>query len=159
MLAASGLLLGCSNDDSNNTVNPAGIYKMTAFNSSVPTDLNEDGTASTNQMSESTCFTDNTFVINSDNTFTATQKGVEIGFDGTNETIECYTDPSISGTWDLNGTVITFSYTEDGVPTVQDYVVSNTTLIMTMDDGEVVGTSGGNPVYLTSNLEVIYTKQ
>ena len=54
------------------TSSVVGTYLLTAFNTSIPTDLNGDGTASTNQMSETSCFNNSLFVLNSNNTFTAT---------------------------------------------------------------------------------------
>ena len=51
---------------------------MTAFNSSIPTDLNGDGSASTNQMNETNCFNGSFITLNSNNTFVADSKGIDI---------------------------------------------------------------------------------
>lgn len=136
-----------------------GTYLMTAFNVSVPQDLNGDGTASTNQMNETTCFNNNTLVLNANNTFTATSKGLEIDGIGSTAVLTCFTDPSFSGTWSQSGSNVTFTYMDGGQSYSDTYVLNGTTLTYTLTDGEVVGTAGGNPVYLTANIAVVYTKQ
>ena len=48
----------CSSDDNNDNNNSGGIagtYNLTEFNTSAPTDFNEDGVESTNQMQEAKC--------------------------------------------------------------------------------------------------------
>ncbi len=138
----------------------AGTYLMTAFNSSVPTDLNNDGTRSTNQMNETNCFNGNTMILNSDNTFTATSKGIDIETNGTNETITCFVDPNITGTWSLSGNQLTLTYTEAGEQFTDVYTVSGSTLTLNITDGEIVGTtSGGDPVYLDAEIDIVFTKQ
>ncbi len=62
---------GGGNNGGGNTTTVVGSYKLTAFNSSVPTDLNNDGTSSTNQLSETSCFNNTFIIINSNNTFNA----------------------------------------------------------------------------------------
>ena len=144
----------------NSFSNIVGIYAMTAFNTSVPTDLNNDGTASTNQMSETPCFNGNTLAIFANNTFTATSKGLDINMTETTSTIECYTYPDITGTWAIVGNVLTLTYTDGGFPYTEAFVFSgNNTLTYTEEQGEVVGmTSANEPVYLTSKIDIVYKK-
>lgn len=136
-----------------------GTYVMTAFNTSVPTDLNGDGTASTNQMNETTCFDNNILSLNTNNAFTTTSKGLDIEIVGTNSVLTCFTDPSINGTWTQFGTNIIFTYVDSGITVSDTFVLNGNTLTYTLNGGEIVGLSGGNPVYLTSNISVVYTKQ
>lgn len=137
-----------------------GTYLMTAFNISEPQDLNGDGTTSINQMNETSCFNNNTLIINSDNTFSSTSKGLDINIDGPVAILECYTDPTITGTWSQNGNNVTFTYVDGGQTYTDIFVLTGNTLTMTIPDGEVVGSaSGGEPVYLTADISVIYTKQ
>lgn len=137
-----------------------GTYLMTAFNSSVPTDLNNDGTRSTNQMNETNCFNGNTMVLNSDNTFTSTSKGIDIETNGTNEIITCFVDPNITGTWSLSGNQLTLTYTQSGQQFTDIFMVSGSRLTLSITDGEIVGTtSGGAPVYLNADIDIIFTKQ
>lgn len=137
----------------------AGTYLLTAFNTSVPTDLNGDGTASINQMSETTCFNNSTFILNSNNTFIATGGGIDIDLSVTPNVLTCFTDPSTNGTWTLNGNQLTTSYMEGGVSYTDIFTVVGNTLIITEQNGEVVGMANGNPVFLTSDITAIYSKQ
>lgn len=148
--------------EDNTTIIPTptivGTYKLTAFNTSIPTDLNGDGTATTNQLSETTCL-DNSFVtLNANNTFTADSKGIDIDI---NNNITCFTDPDFTGTWVLTGNILSLTY-NDGVDVITDnYTVSGNTFSSTLTDGQVVGVEqvSGEPVYLTCDITIIFTKQ
>lgn len=138
----------------------AGTYLMTAFNSSVPVDIDFNGSSSANLMSETDCLDNNFLVLNLNNTFSATSNGIDIIFDGVNDTIECFNDPNITGTWSLNGSALTLTYTFDNDVYSDVYNVSGNSLTHTISNGEVVGTtSTGEPVYITANISIIYTKQ
>lgn len=142
-----------------NLINPAsvaGTYRMTAFNTGIPTDLNNDGISSTNQMLETTCFNGNIIVINPDGTFTATSKGVEIS---PSTSITCYSDPDYSGTWTLNATVLKLTYVDAGVIVENLFSVSGNTLLYSVPQGQIVGTTATDvPIYLTTSFNIIYTK-
>lgn len=148
-----------NNNGGGNTTTVVGSYKLTAFNSSVPTDLNNDGTSSTNQISETNCFDNMFLIINSNNTFNADAKGIDIDF--TNNITECYTDPDYNGTWVLNSNVLTLTYVDGGITYNDNFIVAGAgnSLSYSVSDGEVVGMESGQPVYLTSNIQFIYTKQ
>ncbi len=146
-----------------------GTYKLTAFNTSVPTDLNNDGTPSVNQMSETACMNDMFLTLNANNTFVSDSKGTEIELEidvATGEmveTISCFTDPDVTGTWILTGNVLSMTYTdsETGQVMTDNFTVVGNTLVYTINDGAVVGTevTTGAPVYLTCDISLIYTKQ
>ena len=142
-----------------NIINPAsvaGTYRMTAFNTGIPTDLNHDGTTTTNQMLETPCFNNNILTINPDATFTATSKGVDVS---ASATLECFIDPDITGTWMLNGTVLTLIYMEAGVQATEVFSVSGNTLINSVPLGEIVSTTSTNAaVFLNSSYNIIYTR-
>ena len=142
-----------------NVINPdsvAGTYRMTAFNTGIPTDLNNDGTTSTNQMLETSCFNNNILTINPDGTFKATSKGVEVS---AGATLECYTDPDITGIWGLSGTVLTLVYLEAGVRNTELFSVSANSLTYSVPLGEIVSTTSTNvAVYLNSSYNIIYTR-
>ncbi|MES2863608.1 MAG: lipocalin family protein [Bacteroidota bacterium] len=154
-------LLNTANNPSSGGGTPSttvvGTYKLTAFNTSVSTDLNNDGTSSTNQLSETTCFNNSFLTLNANNTFSADSKGVEIDL-GTN-TLDCFTDPVTIGTWAVSGSTLTTTYVDSGTTYTETYTISGNTLTYSLNGGEIVGTAGGNPVYLTSNIQIIYTKQ
>ena len=142
-----------------NVINPdsvAGTYRMTAFNTGIPTDLNHDGTTSTNQMLETSCFNNNFITINPNGTFTATSKGVDVS---ASATLECYTDPNIAGTWVLNGTVLTLSYVEASVQISEMFSVSGNSLTYSVALGEIVSTTSTNAaVFLNSSYNIVYTR-
>ncbi len=136
-----------------------GTYYMTAFNSSIPTDLNEDGSASTNQMNETNCFNGSFITLNSNNTFVANSKGIDINTTGATSIIECFDEGNFTGTWALSGNQLSITYLDGGVEYTDVATLSGNTIVSTVQNGEVVGnTSGGEPIYLTSNLQIIFTK-
>ena len=137
-----------------------GIYLLTAFNTSIPTDLNSDGTASTNQLSETNCYNNMLLTLNSNNTFVANSKGIDIVSNGTTETMSCFTDPDDTGTWSLVGNTLTLT-TAATPPVVETYTVSGNTISATANNGQVVGydTVTHSPAYLTCNITIVYTKQ
>ncbi len=136
-----------------------GTYKMTAFNTSVPTDLNNDGISSTNQMNETICFDNTLLVLNSNNTFTANTKGVDINTTTIPNTMTCLFEPDTVGTYTVTGNVLTTTYIENGVTYHDTVTISGNTIVSTTNNGSIVGLSGGNPVYLTATITIIYTKQ
>ncbi len=145
-----------------NLVNPTsivGAYRMTAFNTGIPTDLNNDGTSSINQMSETTCFNNSILTLNADYTFDATQNGLDISTTATTSTMECYSDPLLSGIWALNGTILTLTYDDAGTAVVETFLVASNTLTYSVPLGEIVGTTSTNePVFLTSSINIVYTR-
>lgn len=147
------------NDLLGNIINPSsvsGTYRMTAFNTGIPTDLNHDGTASTNQMLETSCFNESIIVLNPDGTFRATSKGVDIS---NSSSIECFSDPDYTGTWTLNATVLKLTYTDAGVVVDELFSVSSNTLTYSVPQGQIVGTTASNvPVYLSTSYNIIYTR-
>ena len=147
------------NDLLGNSINPSsvsGTYRMIAFNTGIPTDLNHDGSATTNQMLETSCFNGSTIVLNPDGTFRASFKGVYIG---NTSSIECFSDPDYTGTWTLNATVLKLTYTEAGVVVDELFSVTSNTLTYSVPQGEIVGTTANNvPVFLSTSYNIVYTK-
>jgi hypothetical protein len=133
-----------------------GVYRLTAFNTSVPTDLNGDGTSVTNQMNEVPCFNNMLLTVNANNTYVANQRGVDI--DLTGNSYECYTDPDDVGTWVLNGNQITFTSSDTSVDPYT-FTVSGNTLSATIPNGTVLDSTAGTIVEVTCDITFIYTKQ
>jgi len=137
-----------------------GTYLLTAFNTSVPTDLNNDGTASVNQLSETSCYNNMLLTLNADHTFVANSKGVDIVANGSTQTMSCFSDPDDTGAWSLSGNTLTLTIL--GNPTTTEtFTVSGNTLSATAQNGQAVGydTVTHAPAYLTCNITIIYTKQ
>ncbi len=141
-------------------VNPlVGSYLQTAFNTSTATDLNNDGTTSSNQMLETSCYNNNYLILNADNTFSATSKGVDITASVTANSVTCFTDPSVTGTWVSSGTMVTFTYVENGVTIVSNFTIAGSTLVATTANDHILSRNAGTLVEIISNSSVVYTKQ
>lgn len=132
-----------------------GNYKLTAFNSSVPTDLNNDGTNNTNQMNEVSCFNNSFLLVNANNTYVADQAGVELASDGG---YSCFTEPDDTGTWVLAGNQLSFISSDISMGTTT-FTVSGNTLTYTVPAGTVLDDDNGVVVEVTADLTLIYTKQ
>lgn len=165
LIAISFILNSCSNEpidpaiDISSSSSVTGTYYMTAFNSSIPTDLNGDGTASTNQMNETNCYNGSFITLNSNNTFTANSKGIDINDNGATSIIVCFDEGNFTGTWALSGNQLSITYLDGGIEYTDVATLSGNTITSTVQNSEVVGTtSGGQPIYLTSNLQIIFTK-
>lgn len=140
----------------------AGTYLLTTFSSSVPTDMNNDGVSSNNLFSETACYNNSLLVLNSNNTFTQTSKGLEIVAVGTTQTTSCFADPDDTGTWSVSGNVLTLTYAVTTPATPSEQLnISGNTLSVTEPAGQVVGyvSPSTTPVYLNSNLSFVFTKQ
>ena len=135
------------------TTGAAGTYKLTAFNTTPPTDLNGDGTNSTNQMNEVNCFNNTLLILNANNTYVANSRGVDISITGA---YECYTDPDDVGTWALSGNQLTLTSSDTSTNL---FIVSGNTLSSTFPNGTVLNNVGGVVVELTAEITFIYTKQ
>lgn len=136
----------------------AGSYLLTAFNTSVPTDLNGDGVSSSNQLNETTCFNNSILILNANNTFTSDAKGLDIDITGTTSVLTCFEDPDFTGTWSLAGNQLSLTYMDSGQTQTDVFILTGNNLSLTVQNGEIVGTSSGSPVFLTSNITIIYTK-
>ncbi|MDN3677488.1 fibronectin type III domain-containing protein [Flavobacterium paronense] len=132
-----------------------GTYRLTAFNTTPPTDLNGDGTSSTNQMNEVTCFNNALLVVNANNTYLANSKGAELNITGG---YDCFTDPDDLGTWTLSGNQLTLTSSDITNPP-QIFIVSGNTLSATFSNGTVLSNQGGVVVELTADITFVYTKQ
>jgi hypothetical protein len=132
-----------------------GTYKLTAFNTVPPSDLNGDGTTSTNQMNEVTCFNNMFLTLNANNTYAANSKGVDV--DGAGG-YECFTDPDDIGTWALVGNQLTLTSSDTTIdPFV--FIVSGNTLSNTTSNGSILTDSNGIVIEITADITIIYTKQ
>lgn len=132
-----------------------GRYRLTAFNTDVPTDLNNDGNTSTNQMSETSCYNNMFLNLNEDNTFTADSRGVDISV---TETLVCFTDPVITGTWVYANGQLLLTYTESGEQFTDTYTVAGDRISIRENEATIVGMPIDTPVFLSSGISIVYTK-
>jgi len=108
-MAALAITLGsCSSDDNsdNNSGSIEGTYELREFNTSAATDFNQDGTSSTNQMSETNCYNDSQLTFRSDNTFTYEIAYLSVNADASSS---C-TSYEVDGTWSATNNTLTATY-------------------------------------------------
>jgi hypothetical protein len=138
--------------------NISGKYDMIAYNTSVPTDLNNDGQSSTNQMKETTCYSNNNIILNDDNTFAATLNSIGIVFDGSNYSLDCKYNSNISGTWQLDGSIVTLTYSANNNSASMQLTLSGNNISQKIN-GPIVTQTNGIPATVQGTIEMMYTKQ
>lgn len=77
---AAAMLLSCNSDDNNdnNNVSVEGTWKLTRFELTEEVDLDNDGTASADLMSQTECFNNSTLVFDADATADFNIEGFEV---------------------------------------------------------------------------------
>jgi len=110
-MTALAITIGsCSSDDNNDNDNSGGIsgtYELREFNTSSPTDFNEDGTSSTNQMSETNCYNNSKLTFRADNTFTYEVAYLSVNTADASDTCTSY---EVDGTWTATNNTLTATY-------------------------------------------------
>lgn len=126
----------CSSDDdssNNNTGTIEGVYDLTEFNTGTPTDFDQNGTASTNQMNESSCYNGRKIDFNSDNTFTYDMDYILID---TSTGVAVCAENTVTGTWTATNNTITATYQQEGGTNVTlNFVRSNNGRTLTQTTG------------------------
>lgn len=152
------------NCDNNQPLGVAGTWLLTAWNVVEPLDLNNDGTENTNLLDEMDCYTNETLVLNGDNTGTAMstsyaefdifiEAGTENSFDFTINCIEEIENTNV--TWTQDGNIVSI---DDGF-SVSDWTLVGNTLSITIPEGFSVINAEDAEVTVTQDLTFIYTKQ
>lgn len=145
------------------TTSIAGTWKLTAWNSTNPVDINNDGTASTNLLTEFNCYNNETIVFNADNTGTINNTSyadIELELvTGTTNTYEYTTTcipeiETIPMTWTQAGNLVAVN---DGSGAVNLSLSGNQLSILIPAGFEAVSTDG--MVTVEEDLTFIYTKQ
>jgi hypothetical protein len=151
-------LFACSKDKDDAPAPPAyiGNYVLTAFNTATKTDLNGDGTSSTNQLDEISCLKSDILNINADNTFKISGKDVNI--DSTTDKIVCNSTPDVNGKWSFKDNTLILSATIDGETESNTFSIGQNTLSY-KTDLPIVSLVNGIPQNVFSNVELIYTKK
>lgn len=103
-LAVAGLTVtSCSSDDDNGNDNNVGIegtYTLEEVNTEETTDLDEDGSFSTNQMNEIDCYDGSSIELRADNSFVYEKNRVLVN---TEEGTYACSEDTFTGTWVLEG--------------------------------------------------------
>lgn len=159
-------MAACSSDDDNNGNGLEGTWKMTAFSTQNPYDLNGDGTASQDLMAETSCYQNELMRFNGDGTGKVTSSSEAIiNFDlivGTTNEYEYSTEcvaqiENRAFTYVQSGDEVTLSY--DGFPSTG--TLSNNTLTFIIPSGFFIEAEDPNSGIITVNEDVtiVYTKQ
>ncbi|MEZ4793001.1 MAG: lipocalin family protein [Gelidibacter sp.] len=156
----------CSSDnDDNSTVSLVGTWKLTAWNSTVGYDINNDGTANTNILQELNCYANETVVFNANNTAVANSTSyaditAEITAGTTDEftyTVDCVQEnDSFPLTWSVNGNTITF---DEGTADEIVGTLSGNTISILIPEGLVVYNDDLTEIEVNQDLTYVYTKQ
>lgn len=165
MIAVAGCLsmASCSNDDDNNSVNTnpnsdlVGTYRMTAWNSPMSVDFDNDGTSNTNMMNESPCYDDSMMTINANGTYTMTYNYVNIN----GGTVSCQAETT-NGTWTRNGNSFSTSHLLGGQNMNTSYNFasgSSTTLTRNMSNWNYPTMNNGTAEYAQGNVSMVMTRQ
>jgi Lipocalin-like domain len=135
-----------------------GNYRLTAHNTSTPTDLNGNGTASVNQMLETACFNNSSLTINANGTFSVLDNYADINNIGGVDTVICATNTD-TGTWTFAGNVLTLTTTVGSITQVQTGVFANNVLTVNVQDTEFINIVNGLPDFVDGNVQLVFTKQ
>lgn len=138
-IAAVALLgFSCSDDDNSTvlTTSVEGTWTLTSFELNEAIDLNDDGTASTDMIAESGCFSNSAITFNDDNTATVSFEELDINVtpvEGTEDeyeySVECLGSTAQTTLYTVSGntTSVIFEY-EDGSTETLDFTMSGNTL-------------------------------
>ncbi|WP_024772312.1 hypothetical protein [Aquimarina macrocephali] len=163
-LAVFGLLFAScsSNDDSGDVKLPIfGTYKLVTYTTNPASDINNDGTASENQTSETDCHDSSFLTLNDDNTFKGKLTFLELKSDTNGmetQNIECFSE-GITGTFVLENETVTLSYTFDEVDkTLVLTLVNNQMTSKTMDIDLLTRDDSNTLVFVDATLILIFEK-
>jgi hypothetical protein len=166
LLLAALVLVSCNKDDDGSTnASVEGNWKLTSLTTENAYDLNEDGNASNNLMTETGCYQNETITFSGNGTGTATSNSyalisVELVVGTTDEyeyTIECIQEVDVTAfTWTQSGSTITVSV--GGASSSATLSGSDLTIVVESGfDQEVEG--GNGTVTVMEDLTFVYTKQ
>ncbi len=156
----------CTGDDNNepDDAEVVGTWKLTAWNTTEATDINNDGTASINALDEIDCYDNETIVFNADNTGTVMsttyaelsltiEAGTTDSYIFTQECIDEIENTQI--TWTQTGNTIMIT-DEDDVEF--SFTLSGNEMSNTVEEGFQVINSDDSTVTVNQDLTFVYTK-
>ena len=156
-------MVSCSDDDNENTnVELTGNWKLTAFTLDQGIDLNNDGTASTNLMTESNCYNNSTLVFGASNAATFNIQELDIDYDvvtGTQNSyeysVDCLAGENETTTYTVSGNNVTFSAGGENLVFIQN----GNKLTATFTGGGVPVNDNGDTDFQLLTGKVEFTKQ
>lgn len=171
-LAAVALMgISCSDDDSSETnggsTSIEGTWELTAFTLNEEADLDNDGTASTDMMAESGCYSNSNLMFSSNNVATINIEELEIDLDlvvGTEDSYEYSIDcigatPEVAA-YTVAGNTVNITVTDGEDSESIPLVKSNNTLTLTIPEFvDVPVEENGNISYSFVGATLVFTKQ
>ena len=163
IVLASGFLFSCSSSDSNSGSSINGTYKLTSFTTQEPIDANNDGTATTNFLTESGCYSNSKIILNSDNTALVNLQDLALELNvvagTTNQyqyTSTCSAGDTFAGTWTKTGSTITITLQGEAEQLI---ITDNKLYLNSPDFVEYPTQNNGTMGYSTTGANLIFTKQ
>lgn len=143
-------------------INPTGIYLLTAFNTSFPTNLNGDAISSTNQMAETNCYDNYMLDLKTDGTFTNDNRNSIVTGSAPSSNLVCEQKTTLAGNYTVAGNVITLKFING--------VTANQELKLTSSENKILkseilksmfisNTFNGSFLSARADVEYIYTKK
>lgn len=86
-----------------------GTWKLTVMQADTPVDLNDDGNNNTNLMEETSCFDLMNINLRNDKTFSSVNSRMDFQAGETNDKFLCMDPRTDSGTWFVDGDVLTLN--------------------------------------------------
>jgi hypothetical protein len=157
-------ILSCSSDDEGtSSASLVGTWKVTSFTTGVGVDFNNDGTASTNFLTESGCYDNSNLIFAANNVATANFQELDIILDidfvnpeNSIYEVDCLPATPVVGTWAQGGNSVTV--TIDGEPAV--LTINGNTMTAVFDEFVDIETyENGETVYSYTSATMVFTKQ
>lgn len=163
--------MSCSSDDDGSgeqTTSLGGVWLLTELNATPATDLNNDGVASVNLLTETTCFDTTAFSFQGNNTGTVNSTIATLEIDQ-NQIVNCAVRTD-SGTYSISGNTLSVTIDINGGTATETRQVVLTgngsnagdTLAFFVANNEIgayVNDPGNTVASSIQNLEFVYTKQ
>ena len=173
LAAMAFLTVSCSDDDNNSTGSTSieGTWKLTTFDHNEEVDLNEDGTASADMISESGCYGNSNITFSADQVATINIEELEINLDlvvGTEDSyeysLECVESTPEVATYSVSGNSVSVvsTYIEDGVTETETIVLTrsgNTLTVSIPAFTDVPVEENGEISYSFVGATLVFTKQ
>lgn len=161
----------CSSDDdnNNNSTTVEGTWKLTAWSVEDAIDINNDGTANTNLLTEMNCYNNENLVFSGSNVVTYVGDSyADITFDidaSTNAytyTVDCVSESQVDpATYTRNGSVLVITFDDDeGEEDSLVATINGNTISFVVEDGYYAEeNSASGSVFVEQDLTYVFTKQ
>jgi hypothetical protein len=143
-------------------INPTGIYLLTAFNTSFPTNLNGDTVSSTNQMAETSCYDNYLLDLKSDGTFTNDNRISLVTGSAPSSNLVCEQKTTLAGNYTVAGNIITLKFINGTTANQELKLTSSENKILKSEILKsmfISNTFNGSYLSARADVEYVYTKK